>query len=160
MLRTHRSLEAYCATLWWRYLCRRFVSFVYPCRGALVKCNWHGRTEVLGGGSCPRPTLSTTNPTWTVPGSNPGLRGERPATNRPSDDTTYSALIALRVYYIFRFFKILFTYLYRKGHAVAQMVQTLRYKPEGRGFDSLGRTMALRSTQPQTEMSTSISLER
>jgi hypothetical protein len=25
--------------------------------------------------------LSTTNPTWTDPGSNPGLRGERPATN-------------------------------------------------------------------------------
>jgi hypothetical protein len=28
-----------------------------------------------------RQTLSTTNPTWIDPGANPGLRGERPATN-------------------------------------------------------------------------------
>jgi hypothetical protein len=52
------------------------------------------------------------------------------------------------------------------GHAVAQLVEALRYKPEARGFDSLwchglfhlrnpsGRTMALGSTQPPTEMST------
>jgi hypothetical protein len=32
--------------------------------------------------TCPTATLSTTNPTWTDPGSNPGLRCERPATNR------------------------------------------------------------------------------
>ena len=36
---------------------------------------------------------------------------------------------------------------------MAQLVEALRYKPEGRGFDS-GRTMALGSTQPVTEMST------
>jgi hypothetical protein len=30
---------------------------------------------------------STTNPTWTDPGSNPGLRSERPATNRLSHGT-------------------------------------------------------------------------
>jgi hypothetical protein len=41
------------------------------------------------------------------------------------------------------------------GHAVAQLVEALRYKPEGRGFDSLwchpsGRTMALGQTQPLT----------
>jgi hypothetical protein len=50
------------------------------------------------------------------------------------------------------------------GHAVVQLVEALRYKPEGRGFDSLwcqwnwhnpfGRTMALGSTQPLTKMST------
>jgi hypothetical protein len=48
------------------------------------------------------------------------------------------------------------------GHAVAQLVEALRYKPEGRGFDSrwchwhnpFGRTMALGSTQPLKEMST------
>ena len=47
-------------------------------------------------------------------------------------------------------------------HAVAQLVEALRYKPEGRGFDSRwchwnnpsGRTMTLGSTQPLTEMST------
>jgi hypothetical protein len=44
---------------------------------------------------------------------------------------------------------------------VAQLVDALRYKPEGRGFDSRwchwnpsGRTVALGSTQPLTEMST------
>ena len=45
------------------------------------------------------------------------------------------------------------------GSAVAQLVEALRYKPEGRGFDSRwclwnsGPTMALGSTQPLTEMS-------
>jgi len=34
--------------------------------------------------TCPSATLSTTNPTWTDPGANPGLSGERPATNRLS----------------------------------------------------------------------------
>ena len=51
-------------------------------------------------------------------------------------------------------------------HVVAQSVEALRYKPEGRGFDSRrcywnfsltlsfrGRTMALGLTQPLTEMS-------
>jgi hypothetical protein len=37
--------------------------------------------------TCPSATLSTTNPTWIDPGSNPGLRGERPATNRLSHGT-------------------------------------------------------------------------
>jgi hypothetical protein len=44
MLRTHRSLEAYCATLWWRLL----VFFVFPCNGAPVEWDWQGKTEVLG----------------------------------------------------------------------------------------------------------------
>jgi len=49
------------------------------------------------------------------------------------------------------------------GHAVAQLVEALRYKPKARRFDSRcqwtffidnpsGRTMALGSTQPLTEM--------
>jgi hypothetical protein len=49
---------------------------------------------------------------------------------------------------------------------VAQLAEVLHYKPEARGFDfrwchwifhchnPFGRTMALRSTQPLTEMST------
>ena len=59
-----------------------------------------------------------------------------------------------------------FRLLNRLGHAEAQLVETLRYKPEGHGFDSRwcqwifflhnpsGRTMALGLTQPLTEMST------
>jgi hypothetical protein len=49
-----------------------------------------------------------------------------------------------------------------RGYAVAQFVEALRYKPEGRGFDSRwflchnpsSRTMALGLTQPLTKMST------
>jgi hypothetical protein len=52
------------------------------------------------------------------------------------------------------------------GHAVAQLVEALRYKPAGRGSIADGvtgiliwhnpsdRTMVLGSTQPVTEMST------
>jgi hypothetical protein len=40
-----------------------------------------GETDVLGE-NLPSATLSTTNPIWIDPGANPGLRGERPATNR------------------------------------------------------------------------------
>jgi hypothetical protein len=37
--------------------------------------------------TCPSATLSTTNPTWIDLGANPGLRGERPATNDLSHGT-------------------------------------------------------------------------
>jgi len=54
----------------------------------------------------------------------------------------------------------------KAGHAVAQLVEALRYKPEGHVFDSQwcqwnfyrhipsGHTVALGLTQPLTEMST------
>jgi hypothetical protein len=41
--------------------------------------------------SCPCVTLSTTNPTWTDTHANPGLRGERPTTNRLSHGMVISA---------------------------------------------------------------------
>jgi hypothetical protein len=37
--------------------------------------------------TCTSATLSTTNPTWIDPGMNPGLRGDRPATNDLSHGT-------------------------------------------------------------------------
>jgi hypothetical protein len=46
-----------------------------------------GKTKVLGGKTCPSATLSTTNSTWTHQGSNPGLRGQRPATKCLSHGT-------------------------------------------------------------------------
>jgi hypothetical protein len=52
-----------------------------------------GETEVLGGKTCPSTTLSTINPTWTNPGSNTCLRGERPATNRLSHGTGYNRVM-------------------------------------------------------------------
>jgi hypothetical protein len=41
-----------------------------------------GENQSTRGKTCPSATLFTTNPTWTDPGSNPGLRGGRPAANR------------------------------------------------------------------------------
>ena len=41
------------------------------------------------------------------------------------------------------------------GHAVAHLFEALCYNPEGRGFDGFnpsGRTVALGSTQPLTEI--------
>jgi hypothetical protein len=52
-----------------------------------------GENQITRGKTCPSATLSTTNPTWSDPGSNPGFRGERPATNRLSHVT------ALRTHY-------------------------------------------------------------
>jgi hypothetical protein len=46
-----------------------------------------GKQKFSGKKTCPISTLSTKNPTWIEPGSNPGLRGERPATNRLSHGT-------------------------------------------------------------------------
>jgi hypothetical protein len=46
-----------------------------------------GENRSTLGKPCPSASLSTTNPTWTDPGSNPGLRGERPASNRLSHGT-------------------------------------------------------------------------
>jgi hypothetical protein len=46
-----------------------------------------GENRSTRGKTCPCATLSTTNPIWTDPVSNPGLRGERPVTNRLSHGT-------------------------------------------------------------------------
>jgi hypothetical protein len=43
-----------------------------------------GENRSTCGKTCPGAILSTTNPTWTDPGSNPGLRDGRSATNRLS----------------------------------------------------------------------------
>jgi hypothetical protein len=46
-----------------------------------------GENRSPRGKTCPSATLSTTNPTWTDPGSNTGFRGGRPAANRLSHGT-------------------------------------------------------------------------
>jgi hypothetical protein len=48
-----------------------------------VECELAGETELFGE-ICPTATLSNINPTWPDPGSNPGRRGGKPATNRLS----------------------------------------------------------------------------
>jgi hypothetical protein len=47
--------------------------------------------------TCPSATLSTTNLTWTDPGSNPGLHGESPATNRLSHGTAHVVMFGFFV---------------------------------------------------------------
>jgi hypothetical protein len=42
--------------------------------------------------TCPSATLSTTNPTWIDPGTNPGLRGERRATDDLSHRTAHHSV--------------------------------------------------------------------
>jgi hypothetical protein len=46
-----------------------------------------GEDRRTRGETCPSVTLAATNPTWTDPGSNQGLRGERQVTNRLSHGT-------------------------------------------------------------------------
>jgi hypothetical protein len=60
-----------------------------------------GETEVLGE-NLPSATLSTTNPTWIDPGTNPGLRGERPATNRLSHGTAHLTITMIKCVTLFR----------------------------------------------------------
>jgi hypothetical protein len=61
------------------------------CFSNLMEHRWNkidrGKPEVLRRKTFPSATLSTTNPTWTDPGLNPGLRGERSATDRLSHGT-------------------------------------------------------------------------
>jgi hypothetical protein len=56
-----------------------------------------GENRSTRGKICPSATLSTKNPTWTDPGPRPGLRGERPATNRLTHGTASYARYLLPV---------------------------------------------------------------
>jgi hypothetical protein len=51
-----------------------------------------GENRITRRKTCPSATLSTTNPTFIEPGANPGLRGERPATNDLSHGTANQAI--------------------------------------------------------------------
>jgi hypothetical protein len=64
-----------------------FFFVFFPCNGAPVEWNWQEKTEVLGQKPAPVPLCPPQIPPWTDPGSNPGLRGERPTTNRLSHGT-------------------------------------------------------------------------
>jgi hypothetical protein len=75
----------------WGFLCNPVMKMMmmmitifcpFHSNGAPVEWNWQGKT-------CPNATLSATNPTWTDPGSNPGLRGGRPAANSLSPGTAW-----------------------------------------------------------------------
>jgi hypothetical protein len=111
-----------------------------------------------------RPTLTTTNLTWTGLELNPILRGDRLATNRLRHGmaphiTTEVLYMSTKVYWPH------ITYLMYAseswGDRGSTVVKVLSYKSEGRWFDPRwchsnlsDRTMALGSTQPLTEKST------
>jgi hypothetical protein len=94
MLRTHRSLKASCATP-----VMKMSSFFYQ----VLQVMEHQWNEIYRGKpttrrkTCPSATLSTTNLTWTDPGSNPGLRGKRPATNRLSHGTAQRLTLVMDI---------------------------------------------------------------
>jgi hypothetical protein len=77
------TLKAYCATLWWRW----WGFFCFSILMEHLGMKLTGKNRGTRRKTCPSATLSTTNPTCTDPGLNPGLRGERPATNRVSQTT-------------------------------------------------------------------------
>jgi hypothetical protein len=86
MLRTHRNLEAYWATLSWKLF---FLFF------RVMEHRWNEtdrENRSTRGETCPSATFSTTNPKLTDPGSNPGLRGVRPATSSLSHGTNSCTL--------------------------------------------------------------------
>jgi hypothetical protein len=59
--------------------------------------------------TCPNATLSTTNPTWIDPGSNPDLRGERPATNRLSHGTASIVMLSHSLLHTDHFYAVFLT---------------------------------------------------
>jgi hypothetical protein len=87
MLRTHRSLEGLLCNPMRKMMKKRFFCF-----SILTEHRWNETDRgkpTTRRKTCPSATLSTTNPTWT----DPGLRGERPATNRLSHGTATSAVV-------------------------------------------------------------------
>jgi hypothetical protein len=79
----------------WHYTSTRYCGHFWPIvqtpddRGGWLWSNWWNedwqRKPKHSEKICPSATLSTTNPTWPDPGSNPGRRGGKPATNRLSN---------------------------------------------------------------------------
>jgi len=78
----HHSVIVRSVTYCWNY-----VASVIDGNGVLVEWLWQGKTEVFGDGPVPVPFWYTTNPTCTVLSFNPGLRSEKPTTNRLSHYT-------------------------------------------------------------------------
>jgi hypothetical protein len=84
---------------------------------------WRTRRKI-----CPSATLSTIYPTWIEPGANPGLRGDRPATNYLSHGT--AALInlqALLLYLVQR--SVEATYYTVNGHCSCRPANIRFFRP-------------------------------
>jgi hypothetical protein len=58
-----------------------------------MECRLAGKTKVLGENLPRRHFCPSQNPTWPDPGLNPGRRGEKPATHRPSYGATFVPIV-------------------------------------------------------------------
>jgi hypothetical protein len=84
-------------------------------------------------------------------------KSEHPDSRRLSPKQTYRRMLPAGTGIQRGVFGIVSVLSYCERHAVAHLVEALRYKPEGRGSDfrcPSGRTIALGSTQHLTAMST------
>jgi hypothetical protein len=101
--------------------------------------NWQGKRK-YSEKTCPGATLSTTNPSWTGRGSNPGHRGGNPAANRLSYGVASQSLYQLRYpsnNQILMHFIYLFTFSFHLMHSfvwlskwislLQHLVQSLHY---------------------------------
>jgi hypothetical protein len=87
-LRTQRNLKTSCAIPMMKII---IIIIIMVVLFLVMEHRWNeidrGRLK-YSGKTYPSATLSTTNPTWTDTGSNPGIRSGRPAANRLSHGTT------------------------------------------------------------------------
>jgi hypothetical protein len=79
---------------WWNDTDRGKLKY---CERYLSMEHWWNDTDrgnrSTGRDTCPSATLSITDSTWTGLGANPGLGGEKPATNRLSHGTALNRII-------------------------------------------------------------------
>jgi hypothetical protein len=97
MPRTHRSLEGL------------FISILMEHRWNEI---YRGKPKYSGKKTCPSATLSSTNPTWTDPGLNLGLRGERPATKRLNHGTAMRSYLTHASFISSHSIKVIFMLLH------------------------------------------------
>ena len=133
-----------------RWFIQRFCQAKQTAFTDVMECNspWQSYREILR--LVHNSTVYHVHKIWLLPGGSWIL-------------FTPTYIVSLRSSFIFATYIILSYVPHRlAGYAVAQLVEALRYKSEGRGFDSrwghwnfsvTGRTVALGSTQPLTEMS-------
>jgi hypothetical protein len=84
--------------------------------------------------TCSSATLSTTNPTWIEPGANPGLSGERLATNDLSHSTALSPNNG--------FFNQLVDFhgVQQGGHTIGGDLKPILFNPVASPFENGGRS--------------------
>jgi hypothetical protein len=118
-----------CVCVWrgpqpWSLFCNPVMNFFFF---ILMEHRWNEidrEKRKYSGRNCPSSTLSTTNPTRTDPGLNPGLRGERPAINRLSHGTSDVNVFLRSSTVTFKAFTAKYGHLYEEGHWLVASTRT------------------------------------